>query len=1236
MKILSLRFENINSLKGHWKIDFSQAPFDGNNLFAITGPTGAGKTSILDALCLALYHQTPRLTISDKQNQLMTRHTSHCLAEVEFQVKGQGYRAFWSQRRAKGQVTGNLQKPVAELAQLDGKVLASKISQVRQKIAQLTGLDFSRFTKSMLLSQGQFSAFLNAHANERAELLEELTGSEIYGEVSKQVYQNYKEATQSLALLTAESQGSALLSSEQLTKLTDEISNTNKEYQQQLSHAQQWQQAINCRSRLDEKQQVHQSAQHVLQQVETEEQNCAADLALLRLSTPAEELRLPFEQFQLVNKQQASLQQELALITEQLVASEAKLSQQQAQFTERQSEEKQKEQHYIVTENLMVEQVLPLDSIIMTQQQQQEQLQQDITLAEQKFAQAQLTAAQYQAEQQKKSNELTTKQAFITQHGQLKVLVEKLPLWQNQFSLITQNKTALEKSSQELTVLSSNYNQAQSKQLTLQTEFANLQELSHQETTKLVTLKDEKTALFTQVEGLNETLLIEQLTQLQNQQTIIGQLHHNAQRYTVLMSEWAVAQQESNQRQQEAEQVEQALATLRLGYRQTQQQADDIVLILNQQRTIMALAEHREQLQPGAECPLCGSSEHPAIETYQAVTLNEHEQRLVTQKERLNALEVEGKGLNDKLSQLTAQRRSLQNQQSKNKDEQHQLLAFWQEHRMNLSLNCEFADIQLIEQYVANANAKLAQYQKLNAQVQTINTQLQQQQHQVTNAEKSLLHGKSQLDLLIHDIERQAQLKNELQTKIVEQTATITDSWQYLFADIAQLPVEHPSQENFLSWWQQQQEQLTIILATEQAITELTDTLRQSQQSAALAEQTTKQTAIVQQELTEQLTKNTQVLDENRHKRQQLFAEQSISQVREQISSQRHSAKAMLAELQAELDKCQQTVTLQQGEHQAHKGQLQLIQAQYEQVKQDWQLLLQGSDYEDEADFHNALLPLEQRKQLTEIKIKLERNKQQALAVLAQSQQQLLAVEQEQASLHSTVKDKPLDTLQQELSEFSTRCTALQRKLGELNQQLSQDQQQREKQANLLVRITKQQQEVDDLSYLNGLIGSAQGDKFRRFAQSLTLAHLVYLANQQLNRLYARYQLQCQKNDNLALEVIDTWQADAIRDTKTLSGGESFLVSLSLALALSDLVSNKTSIDSLFLDEGFGTLDNDTLEVALDALDNLNASGKMIGIISHIDSLKERIAVQIKVKKISGLGVSRLSKNFQVINEETT
>ncbi len=201
---------------------------------------------------------------------------------------------------------------------------------------------------------------------------------------------------------------------------------------------------------------------------------------------------------------------------------------------------------------------------------------------------------------------------------------------------------------------------------------------------------------------------------------------------------------------------------------------------------------------------------------------------------------------------------------------------------------------------------------------------------------------------------------------------------------------------------------------------------------------------------------------------------------------------------------------------------------------------------------------------------------------------------------------------------------------GELRQQLASDQQRRDKQRLLLEAIARGQQQCDDWGYLNQLIGSQKGDKFRRFAQGLTLDHLVFLANRQLSRLHGRYLLQRKASDTLELQVADTWQADAVRDTRTLSGGESFLVSLALALALSDLVSTKTRIDSLFLDEGFGTLDGETLDTALDVLDNLNASGKSIGVISHVEAMKDRIQVQIRVRKRNGLGVSQLDSAYAV------
>ena len=171
-----------------------------------------------------------------------------------------------------------------------------------------------------------------------------------------------------------------------------------------------------------------------------------------------------------------------------------------------------------------------------------------------------------------------------------------------------------------------------------------------------------------------------------------------------------------------------------------------------------------------------------------------------------------------------------------------------------------------------------------------------------------------------------------------------------------------------------------------------------------------------------------------------------------------------------------------------------------------------------------------------------------------------------------------------------------------------------------MIRHGELQQQIDDQTSntelwlaMKDLIGAADGAKFRTFAQSLTLEQMLLSANHHLKELAPRYQLQRVPGAELDLQIVDQDMGDDIRSIESLSGGETFLVSLALALGLGSITSLQTNIKTLFIDEGFGTLDPDTLEVALSCLDSLQASGRQIGLISHVQGLVERVGTRVQI-----------------------
>ena len=1243
MKILTLQFKNLNSLKGEWKLDFTQPPFVNNGLFAITGPTGAGKTTLLDAICLALYHQTPRLgQITQSANEIMTRGTAECSAEVQFEVKGQIYRAFWSMRRAHGNPEGNLQPSTAELVRVSGglqerqydqgddddgagvrgEILSSQLRGKSELIEKITGLDFGRFTKSMLLSQGQFAAFLNAKESERAELLEELTGTEVYGRISMRVFEQHKEAEARLKAFQAQADGVELLNGEERRALEAELNQSQQQQgglkaslQATAEHLQWWQQH-------DKAAQEQVTSKNRLQQALTNQKRAESELMRLANSEPAEKLRLPFR---LLRDSQARLTSVQGVL-EQKQNAERTMKTKVAEAAEKLQQENLNlsgvREHYEKQETLINEAVVPLDGQIAAERQtQQEQQRQLVEIAtRQQSYQNDLNTLR--DETSDCANALQAADSWLQQHGQDQHLKQFLGQWKEQAKALQSLQSRLTQETEKESLYRQAMDQHKAdfdKQEQALKGAVNDQILAQQQWDEASSTYHQACEQHGELESLEQQygrLLEQQGTRLE-----LKSLGQNGRHL----------ESERQEKQSQANAVGNRLVSLKAEAHQLQSRLEKQRQLVNALTRLVnqddQLAQFRAELQPGEECPLCGAREHPGLSGgVPDVSRNVQEKQSAEQE--LLDLETQQRKLRDSLESDTRHLQELKNRLEQIGDERTSQEQRWQRLIESLPISIALTDAETLDAFLKSEQLRQDQIARLlNLLKERLSAQ-QTAQTLLTDKTRRAEQLGNELKLLEQSLRSTGESLQEA-GKLRSQTDQLLNNAMAEFnTSLEQQGFQLPPLDQLTDWFEarrqdsdQWDKQVGRKAQLEQQLKELHG------KHVGLERQWQESEEQLAQRRAESLL-HEKLLNELQDKRHSLFGAQDIDEARSQ-------SRQILAQAESQHTQAQQRYHQLIADHRAALAEVAAQQqaltdsrTHHQTCVSGWEEALAASPFATETAFQQALIPDDERRELENLRQSLANELAQAQALQAQAEQVLVSVlAHPQADAYQQASK---DEVEARIQNLNNQQQELATRTGEINQALNADQQRRQQQQALFQQIEAYRREYDDIQYLNSLVGSKDGAKFRKFAQGLTLDHLVLLANQQLERLHGRYLLKRKENAGLELSVLDTWQGDIERDTKTLSGGESFLVSLALALALSDLVSHKTRIESLFLDEGFGTLDRETLDVALDALDNLNASGKMIGVISHIDAMKERIPVQLRVIKKSGLGVSELSREYRV------
>ena len=1217
MKILKIALKNLNSLKLDTVIDFTENPLRDAGLFAIVGDTGAGKTTILDALTLGLYGRVHR---NKDEGEVLSYGAIDGHAEVEFLVKEEIYRGKWIIWRSNKKVDGKVNTK-RELAKWNKEkavfeILGSKVRDINEKIETITGLDYERFSKSVMLSQGDFAAFLKAGDRERSNLLERITGTAIYSQISIAAFKKHKAEEEKISELKKELETLKILDAATVKTLKSERKELQKESKSQQKNINTIQNQIQWRDRLGvlENQQTNFTA--AVQKVEEEIAVAAPQFA-----------KLAGHQKTLVFQKQITKLEGLETNQSELQEDSLELKEAIAKY--------QAIKDTLTQKSISIEQEL---TALKKEKVEKEQLFQEVNAVDIKLSEKQLPFQKIKEEQlvidrELKGNQLKI-ETLITKETEGKTLVGKIQDWlrendkfKNVANVLPALKNLLNDWSEQQTEAKELEVEEKEKAQAYQKTQTFIQEFDKKLAQQQVALKTAETTFLAQFSG--ETTDRGQLLEILN--TEIEQLDGNYKSLQILIDlnkDYQALIADLNKYDEEIADLESKRAiiegrlltaiemeeALQERYAYKKQMYEREKLLANYDR-------ERANLIEGEKCPLCLSTAHPfrTITDYKPY-VDETEAEYLAVEAQMELLKKETKKLILRQDEISFQIRQIIGEQEKEIEGKRDMVLNRIKFAENkiATLAPELLDENLYhitkgDILLQKSNAtKIALYKKRQQKSELIvlNQQILQQEKEISTLQQA--YNKEQITIASLQTEHENST-NKL-GQIHKKQKTLQAKIEKILTPY-ELSLEKQSTEAILKFLTKMEADFKR--GSEKEI-ETTKNLALFEQ--ALKQQQIQQTEIakrfehIQKQVTEKQAEIT-ALQQERHG---LFGTAKIADAQNAMNLRFQKAETLDKTVNQDLKEAE--IQLKSELAKAKKNAIDMEKIEQSINKQTAQLLtkITAKGFATIEALKIANLSFTEVEELTTLQTALQKQ-------LTENQQSLKnVVEELKETIDKALTTETVLTLREKLTASAEEFQLVQQQIGKITQQLEDNDLRKAQGKTLVEKMDIQQKEYSRWAKLKEVIGSADGKVFRAFAQGLTLKKLTELANRHLLQLNGRYLIHKPNDRDLALEIIDQHQANNIRSIHTLSGGESFLVSLALALGLSDLAGRNTQIKSLFIDEGFGTLDESALDLAISTLENLQSKGKRIGVISHVPALKERIGTQIQLQK-RGSGFSGLA-----------